>query len=91
MTDTVFAVVVAHRRHDELAKSLDALTSQTHQPDHLVVVDNDNDQRVRELVAAQPISSTYLGSLRNLGGAGGFALGMLHARIGRRLVVARRR
>ncbi|ULE34916.1 galactofuranosyltransferase GlfT1 [Mycobacterium sp. IDR2000157661] len=79
MTDTVFAVVVAHRRHDELAKSLDALTSQTHQPDHLVVVDNDNDQRVRELVAAQPISSTYLGSLRNLGGAGGFALGMLHA------------
>ncbi|MEO3759959.1 glycosyltransferase family 2 protein [Mycobacterium sp. B14F4] len=79
MTDTVFAVVVTHRRPDELAKSLDALTSQTRQPDHLVVVDNDDDPRVRELVQAQPLPSTYLGSMRNLGGAGGFALGMLHA------------
>jgi rhamnopyranosyl-N-acetylglucosaminyl-diphospho-decaprenol beta-1,3/1,4-galactofuranosyltransferase len=79
MTDTVFAVVVTHRRPDELVKSLDALTAQTRRPDHLVVVDNDNDPRVRDLVAGQPIPSTYLGSLRNLGGAGGFALGMLHA------------
>jgi rhamnopyranosyl-N-acetylglucosaminyl-diphospho-decaprenol beta-1,3/1,4-galactofuranosyltransferase len=79
MSDTVFAVVVTHRRPDELAKSLDALTAQTRRPDHLVVVDNDNDSRVRDLVAGQPIPSTYLGSLRNLGGAGGFALGILHA------------
>ncbi|MGZ5392888.1 MAG: galactofuranosyltransferase GlfT1, partial [Mycobacterium sp.] len=31
------------------------------------------------LVAGQPILTTYIGSRRNLGGAGGFALGMLHA------------
>jgi len=81
--ETVCAVVVTFRRPDELAKSLDAVTGQTRAPDHLIVVDNDfpagQDQRVRELVAAQPIPTTYLGSRRNLGGAGGFALGMLQA------------
>jgi rhamnopyranosyl-N-acetylglucosaminyl-diphospho-decaprenol beta-1,3/1,4-galactofuranosyltransferase len=79
MTDSVFAVVVTHRRPDELAKSLDALVAQTRRPDHLIVVDNDSDPRVAELVAGQPVPTTYLGSRRNLGGAGGFALGMLHA------------
>jgi rhamnopyranosyl-N-acetylglucosaminyl-diphospho-decaprenol beta-1,3/1,4-galactofuranosyltransferase len=75
----VCAVLVTHRRVDELAKSLDALSAQTRRPDHLIVVDNDNDERVRDLVGGQSIPSTYLGSHRNLGGAGGFALGMLHA------------
>jgi rhamnopyranosyl-N-acetylglucosaminyl-diphospho-decaprenol beta-1,3/1,4-galactofuranosyltransferase len=79
MTDAVCAVVVTHRRPDELAKSLEAVSAQTRVPDHLVVVDNDNDPRVAELVAGQPIPTTYLGSRRNIGGAGGFALGMLHA------------
>ena len=79
MTPTVCAVIVTHRRPDQLAKSLDAVTSQGLRPDHLVVVDNDDDARVADLVAGQPIPSTYLGSRRNLGGAGGFALGMLHA------------
>lgn len=79
MTETVYAIVVTHRRPDLLAKSLDALCAQSRAPEHLVVVDNDNDPRVRELVQGQPIASTYLGSRRNLGGAGGFALGMLQA------------
>ncbi|AQT82137.1 galactofuranosyl transferase [Mycolicibacterium litorale] len=79
MTDTVCAVVVTHRRPDELAKSLDVLTTQSRMVDHLIVVDNDSDPRVRDLVAGQPVATTYLGSHRNLGGAGGFALGMLHA------------
>jgi rhamnopyranosyl-N-acetylglucosaminyl-diphospho-decaprenol beta-1,3/1,4-galactofuranosyltransferase len=77
--ETVVAVVVTHRRPDELAKSLGAVTSQSRPPDHLIVVDNDHDDRVRDLVAGQPVPTTYLGSRRNLGGAGGFALGMLHA------------
>lgn len=80
MTETtVVAVVVTHRRRDLLVKSLDALTGQTRVPDHLIVVDNDNDPAVRDLVAGQPIPNTYFGSRRNLGGAGGFALGMLQA------------
>ena len=78
---TVIAVVVTHRRPDELAESLAALGAQTRIPDHLIVVDNDGAAagRVRDLVVGQPIPATYLGSHRNLGGAGGFALGMLHA------------
>ncbi len=79
MTDTVCAVVVTHRRPDELAKSLEAVSAQTRAPEHLIVVDNDNDPRVAELVSGQAIPTTYVGSRRNLGGAGGFALGMLHA------------
>ena len=84
MSETVFAVVVTHRRPDELAKSLSVLSTQTRLPDHLIVVDNDasegtTDRTVRDLVTEQPISSTYLGSRRNLGGAGGFALGILRA------------
>lgn len=75
----VFAVVVTHRRPESLARSLDALAAQSRVPDGLIVVDNDDDPQVRDLVAHQPIPSTYLGSRRNLGGAGGFALGMLHA------------
>ncbi|KGI71206.1 glycosyltransferase family 2 protein [Mycolicibacterium rufum] len=80
---TICAVVVTHRRPDDLAKSLGTLTSQSRLPDHLIVVDNDfghgADDRVRDIVAGQPVPTTYLGSRRNLGGAGGFALGMLHA------------
>jgi rhamnopyranosyl-N-acetylglucosaminyl-diphospho-decaprenol beta-1,3/1,4-galactofuranosyltransferase len=79
MTESVCAVVVTHRRPDELAKSLDAVCAQTRAPDHLIVVDNDDDARVRDIVDGQPVATTYLGSHRNLGGAGGFALGMLHA------------
>jgi rhamnopyranosyl-N-acetylglucosaminyl-diphospho-decaprenol beta-1,3/1,4-galactofuranosyltransferase len=88
VTESVHAVLVTHRRPDELTKSLDALTTQSRALDHIIVVDNDDDERVRDLVrtqgaqrtgAGQPVATTYLGSRRNLGGAGGFALGMLHA------------
>jgi rhamnopyranosyl-N-acetylglucosaminyl-diphospho-decaprenol beta-1,3/1,4-galactofuranosyltransferase len=79
MTESVYAVLVTHRRPDELSKSLDVLTAQSRTPDHVIVVDNDDDERVRDVVEGQPVPTTYLGSRRNLGGAGGFALGMLHA------------
>jgi rhamnopyranosyl-N-acetylglucosaminyl-diphospho-decaprenol beta-1,3/1,4-galactofuranosyltransferase len=72
-------VIVTHRRPAELAKSLAVVCAQTRVLDHVIVVDNHNDPAVRELVESQPVASTYLGSARNLGGAGGFALGMLHA------------
>lgn len=79
MPDTVIAVIVTHRRVDALAVSLAAVSGQSRAPDHVIVVDNDADERVRELVTSQQVPTTYLGSHRNLGGAGGFALGMLHA------------
>jgi len=77
--ELVCAVVVTHRRVEALARSLEAVSTQDRAPDHLIVVDNDDDPAVRDLVASQPVPSTYLGSARNLGGAGGFALGILHA------------
>ena len=79
MANDVVAVVVTHRRVELLARSLAAVCGQDRAPDHLIVVDNDADPAVADLVAAQSVPSTYVGSQRNLGGAGGFALGMLHA------------
>ncbi|MFD7652372.1 glycosyltransferase [Actinosynnema sp. NPDC059797] len=75
----VVGVVVTRHRRELLADSLKVLASQTRPLDHLVVVDNGPDQPVDDLVEQCPIPTTYLASHRNLGGAGGFALGMLHA------------
>jgi rhamnopyranosyl-N-acetylglucosaminyl-diphospho-decaprenol beta-1,3/1,4-galactofuranosyltransferase len=78
MSGVVTVVVTRHRR-DLLAKSLAVVAEQTRPPDHLVVVDNGPDDPAEGVVADCPIPSTYLPSMRNLGGAGGFALGILHA------------
>lgn len=75
----IVGVVVTHRRRELLARSLEVLASQTRPLDHLIVVDNADEPAVRELVESQPLPVTYIGSRHNLGGAGGFALGMLHA------------
>jgi rhamnopyranosyl-N-acetylglucosaminyl-diphospho-decaprenol beta-1,3/1,4-galactofuranosyltransferase len=75
----VIAVVVTRHRRESLAKSLAVIAEQTRLPDHLVVVDNGPDDPAEEVISDCPIPSTYLLSVRNLGGAGGFALGILHA------------
>ncbi|TDQ04980.1 glycosyltransferase [Labedaea rhizosphaerae] len=77
--DSVVAVVVTRNRRELLAESLKMLAAQTRQPDHLVVVDNGPDEPVRDIVESCGLPTTYLVSKRNLGGAGGFALGILHA------------
>ncbi|ALG86502.1 glycosyltransferase [Gordonia phthalatica] len=75
----IVGVVVTHKRRELLAESLKVLSNQDRPLDHLIVVDNAAEPEVGELVANQPIPTTYLPSQHNLGGAGGFALGMLHA------------
>lgn len=77
--DVVIAVVVTRDRPASLALSLEAIGEQTRRVDHLVVVDNGIDPKVAELLEGFPAPTTYLPSRRNLGGAGGFALGMLQA------------
>lgn len=72
-------MVVTRARAELLAKSLEVVAGQSRPIDHLVVVDNGPDDAVRRLIDAVDVPSTYLASQRNLGGAGGFALGMLHA------------
>ncbi|NUP27491.1 MAG: galactofuranosyl transferase, partial [Nocardia sp.] len=58
----IVAVVVTHKRRDLLAESLKAVANQSRAVDHLIVIDNGNETEVAELVADQPIETTYLGS-----------------------------
>jgi rhamnopyranosyl-N-acetylglucosaminyl-diphospho-decaprenol beta-1,3/1,4-galactofuranosyltransferase len=78
-SQTVIAVIVTRDRTELLTQSLVAVAAQSRRPDHVVVVDNGPDDAVRAAVEASGLPATYLPSRRNLGGAGGFALGMLHA------------
>jgi rhamnopyranosyl-N-acetylglucosaminyl-diphospho-decaprenol beta-1,3/1,4-galactofuranosyltransferase len=77
--ERVVAVVVTRHRRDLLALSLAAIAGQTRPVDHVIVVDNGVDQPAEDVVRASGLPVTYLPSEHNLGGAGGFALGMLHA------------
>ncbi len=76
---SVVAVVVTRHRTDQLVDSLAALAKQTHPIAHLIVVDNGPDRPARDVVEACGLPATWLPSWNNIGGAGGFALGMLHA------------
>ncbi len=77
--ERVVAVVVTRHRRELLAESLAAIAAQTRRVDHVVVVDNGPDDSAADVVAASGLPATHLPSGRNLGGAGGFAYGMLHA------------
>lgn len=77
--DAVVAVVVTRHRAELLTDSLAALAKQTHPVTHLVVIDNGPDEATRAVVESCGLPVTYLPSHHNLGGAGGFALGMLYA------------
>ncbi|MCU1685449.1 MAG: galactofuranosyl transferase [Amycolatopsis sp.] len=76
---SVVGVVVTMNRREQLADSLKIIAAQTHSVDHLIVVDNGPEQSASDVVSGYPLPHTYIASHRNLGGAGGFALGMLHA------------
>ena len=76
----VVTVVVTYRRPGLLATGLEALAAQERRPDHLVVVDNADDPVTRDVVEGCDLPVTYLPSATNLGGAGGFAYGVLTAR-----------
>jgi rhamnopyranosyl-N-acetylglucosaminyl-diphospho-decaprenol beta-1,3/1,4-galactofuranosyltransferase len=75
----VVAVIVTRHRAALLAESLAAVAGQDRRPDHVIVVDNGDEPAAREVTEGCGLPATYLPSRRNLGGAGGFALGMLHA------------
>ena len=77
--ERVVAVIVTRHRPESLAQALKALAIQTRPVDSVVVVDNGPDQPAEEVVRASGLPHTYLLSQANLGGAGGFALGMLTA------------
>jgi rhamnopyranosyl-N-acetylglucosaminyl-diphospho-decaprenol beta-1,3/1,4-galactofuranosyltransferase len=76
----VVCVVVTRDRAKLLQRCLREVTAQTRRPDHLIVVDNGADPVTRAVVEAVEVPTTYLPSHTNLGGAGGFAYGVLAAR-----------
>jgi rhamnopyranosyl-N-acetylglucosaminyl-diphospho-decaprenol beta-1,3/1,4-galactofuranosyltransferase len=78
--DAPLAVVIVTRQRQELLRaSLRAVAAQTRRPDVVVVVDNGADAATEAVVAESQLPTVYLPSQANLGGAGGFALGMLTA------------
>lgn len=78
--ETVAVVVVTHNRADLLACMLDGLAAQTRAPDAVFVVDNASTDHTRAVLDARadlPLHVTA--SQDNLGGAGGFHLGVRQA------------
>lgn len=77
MTETVAVVIVTFNRADLLDRMLDGLAAQTHRPDAVIVIDNCSTDHTREVLDARadlPLHVTTTAS--NLGGAGGFHIGM---------------
>ena len=77
--ETVAVVVVTFNRADLLGRMLDGLAAQTRPPDAVYIVDNASTDHTREVLAHHhggdlPLEVTY--SPDNLGGAGGFHLGL---------------
>ena len=76
-TNEIWAVVVTHQRDKELERLLSALAKQSTKLSGVVVIDN-SDQASTAFLSERH-GAHYIGSKRNLGGAGGFALGMMTA------------
>src|SRR4051812_20457382 len=72
---TTVAVLVTHNRPELLGEALTALSAQTRAPTRLVVVDNGSDEATQETLANRE-GIHVVRSETNLGGAGGFALGI---------------
>ncbi len=73
----VAAVVVTYNRRELLEQTLDALESQVHLPDHLVIIDNASTDETEAFLAEREFSvpATVRRLAENTGGAGGFAAG----------------
>ena len=78
--ESVAVVVVTYNRADLLGRMLDGLAAQTHQPDAVYVVDNASADHTATILAHRhdlPLQVTT--TPENLGGAGGFHLGVQQA------------
>ena len=75
----VVAVVVTWNRREVLTRCLDAVLGQTHRPSRVVIVDNDSDDGTASVLAeryADLPNVQIVRTVENIGGAGGFALGL---------------
>lgn len=76
--EQVIAVVITTNRPDELNVLLQRINTQTHKVGAILVIDTGNNPRTREVLAHYPLAE-HVHSKVNLGGAGGFAFGMILA------------
>ncbi len=75
--ESVAVVVVTYNRADLLAGMLEGLAALERQPDAVIVVDNASTDHTREVLSAAPNPDlTCIHTDDNLGGAGGFHLGV---------------
>ena len=77
--ERVDAVVVTWNRRDLLVESLEAVAAQTRAPHRVIVVDNASDDGTAELLAERFPRIATIRTTLNIGGAGGFALGLERA------------
>jgi rhamnopyranosyl-N-acetylglucosaminyl-diphospho-decaprenol beta-1,3/1,4-galactofuranosyltransferase len=78
--ETVAVVIVTFNRADLLGRMLDGLAAQTHPPDAVYIVDNASEDHTQDVLAQPrdlPLQITRTDE--NLGGAGGFHLGVRQA------------
>ena len=75
--ESVAVVVVTHNRADLLGRLLDGLAAQTRAPEAVVVVDNVSTDHTADVLAARTdLPLHVITTEANLGGAGGFHLGV---------------
>ena len=75
--ETVAVVVVTYNRADLLARCLDGLAASTRRPDAVIVVDNASTDHTPDVLGGRDdLPLQVVRSEENLGGAGGFCLGV---------------
>jgi rhamnopyranosyl-N-acetylglucosaminyl-diphospho-decaprenol beta-1,3/1,4-galactofuranosyltransferase len=74
--ESVAVVIVTYNRADLLARMLDGLAAQTHRPDAVFVVDNASTDHTADVLRRDDLDLRVTRSEQNLGGAGGFHLGL---------------
>jgi GT2 family glycosyltransferase len=76
VAESVAVVVVTYNRADLLARMLDGLVAQTYRPEAMIVVDNASGDHTAEVLAREDLPLQVIRSEENVGGAGGFRIGM---------------
>ncbi|MDT5014410.1 MAG: rhamnopyranosyl-N-acetylglucosaminyl-diphospho-decaprenol beta,3/1,4-galactofuranosyltransferase [Mycobacterium sp.] len=76
---SVAAVVVSFNRGDRLVRAIEGLQTQTRLVDEIIVVENGSTDGSREYLRGLGAAVLIVESHRNVGGAGGFALGLAWA------------
>jgi GT2 family glycosyltransferase len=83
MTETIAAVIVTYQRTDLLVRCLESLLAQTHPVNSIILVDNNPDEQLKKYLENQGYLNSnlydYLKPDSNIGGAGGFQMGMQRA------------